>query len=186
MTARGVILVVEDEEAVVELLRDYLTEQGYDVDIAMNGGDALMLASLRRPDAVLLDVNLPDSSGAEVLSRLREQDPSLAVVMLSGGDDAELARPLLKAGAFDYVRKPFRFDRLDETIRLAVAVGTKKPPRGVVLPFRSDRRAAGAPDEAPPACAVCAEAIADVNNAIADAGRLVHAACWRRGRARDV
>jgi DNA-binding response OmpR family regulator len=182
MAARGVILVVEDEVAIVEMLRDYLGEQGFEVDVAMNGGDAVMLATLRRPDAVILDVKLPDSSGGEVLRQLREVDESIAVVMLSGGDDAEAARPLLKAGAFDYIRKPFKFDHLDATIRLAVAVGMKKPPRGVVLPFKSDRRAESPAEESPAlACGVCGETIDEVKNAITDADVLVHAACWRRG-----
>jgi DNA-binding response OmpR family regulator len=187
MMARGVVLLVEDEVALVEMLREYLMEQGYEIEVAMNGGDAVVLAGLRRPDAVLLDVNLPGESGADVLRRLRELDETMTVVMLSGADDA-IAGPLLEAGAFDYVRKPFRFDTLDATVRLAVAVGMKKPPLGVVLALHSDRRAgAGAAEETPPpACEVCAATITDVKNAIADGSALVHAACWRRRHARGV
>lgn len=186
MTARGGILIVEDEAAVVEMLRDYFTEQGYEVDVATNGGDALMLASLRRPDAVILDLRLPDRAGGEVLEQLRAIDDSIAVVMLSGADDVDVARDLLKAGAFDYVRKPFRFDDLDRTMRLAVAVGMRKPPRGVVLPFKSDRRTADVADEpeAPhPLCGVCHEAITEIKKAVTNEGTLLHAACWRGHRA---
>jgi DNA-binding response OmpR family regulator len=137
---RGSILIVDDEPAVAEMLRDIFVSQGYAVDGARNGGDAVMLASLSRPDAVILDIKLPDTTGAEVLTRLRELDDSIAVVMLSGSDDEDMARSLLKAGAIDYIRKPFKFDQLTQAVGLAVEVGKGRPRRGVVLPFHPDRR----------------------------------------------
>lgn len=138
--SRGSILIVDDEPAVAEMLRDIFTAQGYDVDGASNGGDAVMLASLCRPDAVILDIKLPDTTGAEVLARLRDLDDSIPVVMLSGSDDEDMARSLLKAGAMDYIRKPFHFDQLLQAVSLAVEVGKGRPRRGVVLPFHPDRR----------------------------------------------
>jgi len=185
MTAPGVIMIVDDEVALIEMLRDYFLDQGYEVEVATNGGDALMLASLRRPDAVILDLKLPGCSGAEVFEQLRALDDSIAVVMLSGANDADQARALLKAGAFDFVRKPFRFDDLDGTVRLAVAVGMRKPRRGVVLPFRSDRRTASVADEPEvprSTCGLCDQAIDEFVNAVMDAGRPYHAACWRGRR----
>lgn len=139
-TPRGSILVVDDECAVAEMLRDIFMSHGYAVDSASNGGDALMLASLSRPDAVVLDMKLPDTTGAEVLARIRDLDPSIPVVMLSGSDDEDTARALLKAGAMDCLRKPFDFDQLIQTVSLAVEVGRQRPRRGVVLPFHPDRR----------------------------------------------
>lgn len=147
--SRGSILIVDDEPAVAEMLRDIFTAQGYAVDGASNGGDAVMLASLSRPDAVILDIKLPDTSGAEVLTRLRELDDSIPVVMLSGSDDEEMARSLLKAGAMDYIRKPFQFDQLVQAVGLAVEVGKGRPRRGVVLPFHPDRRRRPAPSAEP-------------------------------------
>ena len=138
--SRGAILIVDDEPAVAEMLRDIFMAQGYAVDGASNGGDALMLASLSRPDAIVLDIKLPDTTGAEVLARLQEFDESIPVVMLSGSDDEEQARALLKAGAMDYIRKPFQFDQLLHAVSLAVEVGKGRPRRGVVLPFHPDRR----------------------------------------------
>ena len=146
---RGSILIVDDEPAVAEMLRDIFVSQGYAVDGARNGGDAVMLASLSRPDAVILDIKLPDTTGAEVLTRLRELDDSIAVVMLSGSDDEDLARSLLKAGAIDYIRKPFKFDQLTQAVGLAVEVGKGRPRRGVVLPFHPDRRRRHAPSTDP-------------------------------------
>lgn len=141
----GSILIVDDEPAVAEMLRDIFVSQGYEVDAATNGGDAVMLASLSRPDAVVLDIKLPDTTGAEVLARLRELDDSIPVVMLSGSDDEDLARALLKAGAMDYLRKPFQFDQLLQAVGLAVDVGKGRPRRGVVLPFNPVRRRRPAP-----------------------------------------
>ena len=142
---RGSILIVDDEPAVAEMLRDIFVAEGYAVDGAANGGDALMLVALNRPDAVILDMKLPDTSGAEVLARLREIDESIPVVMLSGSDDEDMARSLLKAGAMDYIRKPFQFDQLTQAVGLAVKVGRGRPRRGVVLPFHPDRRRRPAP-----------------------------------------
>jgi DNA-binding response OmpR family regulator len=138
-TPRGSILVVDDEPAVAEMLRDILVSEGYAVDRAANGGDALMLVSLSRPDAVILDIKLPDTSGPEILARLRELDESVPVLMLSGSDDEELARAL-KAGAMDGIRKPFDFDALLRAVALAVEVGKGRARRGVVVPFDPDRR----------------------------------------------
>jgi DNA-binding response OmpR family regulator len=139
-TSSGSILIVDDEPAVAEMLHDIFVSQGYAVDRASNGGDALMLASLSRPDAVILDIKLPDTTGAEVLGRIRNLDDSIPVVMLSGSDDEDMARALLKAGAIDYLRKPFQFDQLTQAVALAVEVGKGRPRRGVVLPFHPDRR----------------------------------------------
>jgi DNA-binding response OmpR family regulator len=146
---RGSILIVDDELAVAEMLRDIFEGQGYAVDCAANGGDALMLASLSRPDTVILDMKLPDTTGADVLARIRGLDDSIPVVMLSGSDDEEVARALLKAGAIDYLSKPFQFDQLTQTIALAVEVGRGRPRRGVVLPFHPDRRRRPAPATEP-------------------------------------
>ena len=139
-TVRGSILIVDDEPAVAEMLCDIFVGEGYAVDVASNGGDALMLASLSRPDAVILDMQLPDTTGAEVLGRIKALDASIAVVMLSGSDDEDTARTLLKAGAMDYLRKPFQFDRLTQTLALAVEIGRQRPRRGVVVPFHPERR----------------------------------------------
>ena len=139
-SVRGSILIVDDEPAVAAMLRDIFEGEGYAVDGASNGGDAVMLTSLNRPDAVILDIKLPDTTGAEVLARLREVDDSIPVVMLSGSDDEDTARALLKAGAIDYIRKPFQFDQLLHAVSLAVEFGKGRSRRGVVLPFHPDRR----------------------------------------------
>jgi DNA-binding response OmpR family regulator len=123
--ADGRLLVVDDEHEITELLREHFRACGYDVDVAHDGPEALVTAAARRPDAVLLDVTMPGLDGAEVLARLRGIDPTLSVVMLTGNDDEELARQMLRAGAFDYVPKPFQLDMLERVIAAAVAAGRR-------------------------------------------------------------
>jgi DNA-binding response OmpR family regulator len=135
----GSILVVEDEPLIVGLLRTYLSGLGYEVEVATNGGDALMLSELNRPDAVILDLKLPDMSGAEILGRLRAADDSIPVLMLTANTDEAVARGLLKAGALDYICKPVRLEILEVAVTAAVLLG-RKPRRGVVLPFGPRRR----------------------------------------------
>jgi DNA-binding response OmpR family regulator len=140
MSHHGSILIVDDEPAMGAMLSDHLVPQGYRVDVALNGGDAVMLASLERPDAVILDLMLPEVSGEEVFTRLRALDASIAIVLLTGMADETIARGLLRAGAFDYLRKPPDFARLGAAIALAVAAGREHSRPGAVVPLVSDRR----------------------------------------------
>ena len=121
----GQLLVVDDEHAITDLLDEHFRACGYDVAVAHDGDEALRMFVARRPDAVVLDVTMPGPDGAEVLRRLRALDPSVSVVMLTGNDDETLARQLLRAGAFDYVPKPFRLDRLEQVIVAAVIGGRR-------------------------------------------------------------
>jgi DNA-binding response OmpR family regulator len=123
--ADGHVLVVDDEEEITALLEEHFLACGYAVDVAHSGADALLMAAARRPDTVLLDITMPGLEGSEVLPRLRALDPTVPVVMLTGNGDEELARGLLRAGAFDYVRKPFQLDVLERVVATAVAVGRR-------------------------------------------------------------
>jgi CheY-like chemotaxis protein len=117
----GRVLVVDDEAQVCEMVRDALVEFGYEVAVASGGPEALGLVSSFGPDAVLLDVLMPGMSGAEVLARMRQDHPAVAVVMLTGNQDQHAARQLLANGAFDYVRKPFDLQVLERVMAAAVA-----------------------------------------------------------------
>lgn len=123
--ADGQLLVVDDEEEITAVLEEHFRACGYAVDVAHNGSAALRMAVARRPDAVLLDITMPGPDGSEVLSRLRAVDPTVAVVMLTGNGDEALAKKLLRAGALDYVRKPFDLDLLTQVVATAVAVGRR-------------------------------------------------------------
>jgi CheY-like chemotaxis protein len=117
----GRVLIVDDEAQVCEMVRDALVEFGYEVAVAGGGPEALGLMTSFGPDAVLLDVLMPGMSGAEVLARMRQDHPAVAVVMLTGNQDQHAARQLLANGAFDYVRKPFDLQVLERVMAAAVA-----------------------------------------------------------------
>ncbi|SRR5712691_4846333 len=110
------ILVVDDEAPAREMLSEYFASQGYTVDEAASGQDALAAIRRARPDLVLLDVHMPGIDGVEVLRRIRELDDALTVIMITADRDVAMARETLKLGAFDYVAKPFDYAYLDRAV----------------------------------------------------------------------
>jgi DNA-binding response OmpR family regulator len=105
--ARGLILVVEDEPAISDLIRMYLSNAGYGVQVERDGDAALAAVARLRPAAVVLDVGLPGTDGMEVCRRMRAADDWTPVVFVTARDD-EVDRVLgLELGADDYVTKPF-------------------------------------------------------------------------------
>jgi two-component system, OmpR family, response regulator VicR len=100
------ILLVEDEQTIADVVRDYLLQAGFQVDVARDGFTALRLAAERHPDLVLLDRMLPGLDGVEVCRRLR-QTMSVPVIMLTalGTEDDRILG--LEVGADDYITKPF-------------------------------------------------------------------------------
>jgi CheY-like chemotaxis protein len=178
----GSLLVVDDEADLVDVLRDFFEAQGYLVNCALNGRDALVLATLSRPDAVILDVRMPGRSGTDVLRDLLELDSSIAVVMLSGIDEETVARELLQAGAFDYIRKPFVFDNLEHVIELAMLMGKRKKLRDDITPWQCEPRPAAEPAAHPVPdglCRGCGDRVGDGEaSAVRERGGLYHAVCW--------
>jgi two-component system, OmpR family, KDP operon response regulator KdpE len=116
------ILVVDDEPQIQRFLRPALETAGYVVEQALGGAEALRLAAARRPDAVLLDLGLPDIDGQDVLRRLR-QASQVPVVVISARDKAEEKIRALDAGADDYVENPFDLGELLARVRTAMRHG---------------------------------------------------------------
>lgn len=103
----GRILLVEDESAIAKTVEFALREDGFEVDHALTGGDALRLAATAAPDLAILDVGLPDMGGFALCRELRRRAPALPVIFLTARD-AEADRVLgFEIGADDYVAKPF-------------------------------------------------------------------------------
>lgn len=123
MTSAGLgrILIVDDEQSVREVLSEYFTEQGYAVETASDGEEALAHVQRSTPDLVLLDVRMPGIDGVETLRRLRGIAPNVAVIMVTANEDVALARDTLKLGALDYVAKPFDFVYLERAIMAGLA-----------------------------------------------------------------
>ena len=114
------VLVVEDEVRTAGLLRRGLSEEGYSVDIAADGPDAVWRASEFSYDAVVLDVMLPGYDGIEVCRELRSRGRWAPVLMLTARDDLAARVRGLDSGADDYLAKPFSFDELFARLRALV------------------------------------------------------------------
>jgi two-component system KDP operon response regulator KdpE len=115
----GRILVVDDEPQIHRFLTPALTASGYESVRADRGDEALRLAASRAPDAILLDLGLPDMDGHEVLAKLREFT-DVPVIILSARDRETEKIAALDAGADDYIEKPFGLGELLARIRTAL------------------------------------------------------------------
>src|SRR5215208_3805001 len=111
------VLVVDDEPAVRSALERALKLEGYDVDLAEDGADALHRLALNAPDAIVLDVLMPRVDGLEVCRRLREADDATPVLMLTARDAVSDRVAGLDAGADDYLVKPFALEELFARVR---------------------------------------------------------------------
>ena len=108
----GAILVIEDEAVLGKNIRIYLERSGYDVRVAVSGEEGLALLDAFKPDAVVVDFNLPGIDGLEALGRIRAFDPGIPVVMITGHGSVELAVDAMKAGATDFLTKPVALGKL--------------------------------------------------------------------------
>ena len=115
----GVVLVVEDEPALLRALQINLRARGYEVTTAATGKAALVEAARRPPEAVLLDLGLPDLDGTEVIRQLRAWT-EVPVIVLSGRASSGDKIEALDAGADDYVTKPFSMEELMARLRAAL------------------------------------------------------------------
>jgi len=111
------VLVVDDEPAVRTALERALRLEGYDVELAADGAEALHRLSLHAPDAVVLDVLMPNVDGLEVCRRLRAADDHTPVLMLTARDAVGDRVAGLDAGADDYLVKPFALEELHARLR---------------------------------------------------------------------
>lgn len=141
------VLLVEDEPAQREILRYNLTSEGYDVALAENGDDALILVDEVMPDLILLDWMLPGVSGIEICRRIktRKETRAIPVIMLSArSEEVDRVRGL-ETGADDYVIKPYSVSELMARIRTQlrrtrpVSVGQKLEYTDIVLDGESHR-----------------------------------------------
>jgi two-component system OmpR family response regulator len=111
------VLVVDDEVNIAELISMALRYEGWQVSMAHTGSQAVAAAKEFRPDAVVLDMMLPDFDGLEVLRRMRTSDPEVPVVFLTARDSVEDRVAGLTAGGDDYVTKPFSLEEVVARLR---------------------------------------------------------------------
>jgi two-component system copper resistance phosphate regulon response regulator CusR len=135
------VLIVEDERRIASFVARGLSREGYAVQAVADGDGALASAARQEPALVLLDVMLPGRDGIAVLRELVALKPSLPVMMLSARSDPETKVAALRAGAIDYVAKPFSFDELLERVRIHLRRSSELDPsvllaHGVTLELR--------------------------------------------------
>jgi two-component system KDP operon response regulator KdpE len=126
MSTEPVILVVDDEPQILRALTTNLRGAGYRVETAATAAQALALAATRPPDAVVLDLVLPDGSGVDVCRELRTYS-EVPVLVLSAIGDEQQKVAALDAGADDYVTKPFGMDELLARLRALLRRATPEP-----------------------------------------------------------
>ncbi len=113
------VLVVDDEENIRLVLRTLLRRNGYEVEVAATAEEALDKLEGFGPDVVLTDVRMPKMSGLELLSELRTRGSQATVIVMSAYGSVELALEAMKAGAYDYIPKPFKADEVVLALRKA-------------------------------------------------------------------
>src|SRR4029450_6995579 len=111
------ILAVDDESSLTELLSMAMRYEGWQVSTAASGGQAVKVARETRPDAIVLDMMLPDFDGLEVMRRIRAEDPDVPVIFLTAKDSVEDRIGGLTAGGDDYVTKPFSLEEVIARLR---------------------------------------------------------------------
>jgi DNA-binding NtrC family response regulator len=114
------LLVVEDEEAIRNAIRKYLIQQGYEVAVAATGEEALAILQRRKVTGLLLDVTLPGTNGIDLVPRIMELEPTIALLMLTAVNDATSAALCMQRGALDYLIKPIDLAHLGRAIRRAL------------------------------------------------------------------
>lgn len=113
------ILIVDDERAIRNSLREVLADEGYDVECAEDGPSALAMIDKEKFDVIFCDIKMPGMDGVEVLEKIVAADSDSAVVMISGHADIATAVDCIKKGAFDFVEKPLDLNRVLITIKNA-------------------------------------------------------------------
>jgi signal transduction histidine kinase len=118
----GRILVVDDETLILDLAVMLLTTRGYEVITAQSGEECLELVAQEKPPLVLLDYMMPGMDGMTTLQEMRKRFPDTYVIMLTGKGNEEIAVEVMKAGAADYILKPFSnqdlIDRIENVLRI--------------------------------------------------------------------
>ena len=120
------ILIVDDEEFIRLNLKRIYSEEPYRVFLESRGASALKTAEEEEIDLALLDLNLPDMSGIDVLKQIKKVKPGLLVIMITGYASVESAVEALKLGAYDYIKKPFKADAIRLITRLALEAQSLK------------------------------------------------------------
>jgi two-component system nitrogen regulation response regulator NtrX len=117
---KATVLVVDDEASIVETLSGVLEDEGYNVLSARSGREALEIFRDRLPDAVLLDIWMPEMDGLKTLTEMRKIGHDAPIIMISGHGNIDTAVQAIKLGAYDYLEKPLSLDKVNILVRRAI------------------------------------------------------------------
>ena len=123
------VLIVDDEPSLIELLSMAMRYEGWELSTATTGTDAVRAAREARPDAIVLDMMLPDFDGLEVMRRIRTEQPDVPVIFLTARDGVQDRIAGLTAGGDDYVTKPFSLEEVIARLRGLCLLYTSPSPR---------------------------------------------------------
>ena len=126
------ILVIDDEAPICELLQESLSKKDVICDAVSSAKTALEVLNRQVYDLALIDIRLPDISGLDLLRQIRSLYPSISTIMLTAVNDLAVAVESMKAGAQDYITKPFDLDRLDQVIQ--AILNAKEVPQSIENP----------------------------------------------------
>jgi len=115
------ILVVDDAAFMRMMIRDILSKEGYRIEEAVNGRDAVEKYEEVSPDLVTLDITMPEMNGLDALKVIREKDPAARVLMVSAMGQQQMIVDALESGAMDFLVKPFQPTKVLETVKKCLA-----------------------------------------------------------------
>jgi DNA-binding NtrC family response regulator len=163
MKRKGNVLVVDDEKTVCSSCRKILTREGYNVDVASSGKEALSKVKGNGFDVVVTDWKMPEIDGIEVARRIKEENPNIEVILITGYPSVETSIEAIRSGVSDYVPKPFTPQELSDALIRALAKGQAVPAdlvldrlieKGVVSPKAMPQAVERAEEEVKPRPAV--------------------------------
>lgn len=133
-TGKKKILVADDDPAILQVVKMLLSSEGYEVITAVDGLDALRKAAREEPDAILLDISMPDLDGIELCAKLKSKEPTakIPVGFLTAHEDIEHYGQALKHGGVVYLTKPFRREKLISLVGTLLSEHPSSPKRWTV------------------------------------------------------
>jgi DNA-binding NtrC family response regulator len=121
------VLVVDDEKTVCNSCKKILAQEGYNVDVALSGDEALNKVKGNGFDVLITDWKMPEIDGIEVARRIKKENPDIAVIMITGYPSVENSIEAMRSGVSDYVPKPFTPEELSDAMIRALAKGQAVP-----------------------------------------------------------
>jgi DNA-binding response OmpR family regulator len=128
MSDRPRLLIVDDELLIRDLLYDFFAGREYEIAVAENGRRALAQFESGHFDTVILDLKMPDMDGLEVASEIRQRDPQVPIIIMTGYPSMESAIDALRQHADDYFIKPFNVKQMNRAVETALARTGHHPP----------------------------------------------------------